>query len=276
MTTNSDKHNTRDDLDPEFGVSPLAETVRNIRDEQTARNEEDRTRLEPFVQEHLKLHRGAIEWLDDVHQWIADTYDFDIAGDNRAAAVWKMSGRILGICHLIVDSLELGYTAEVTSLGRDVHEANRLLEMFLMPNEKDLLRNWLADRNIKASTIRKAERRFQREVEQQMNDQGINVNYPSMEAISAQVHGELSGAAHHRRKWVDDNVNESERSMIKGKTDIWVRRAATTDSLMAVIEESMIIVGDAFSQFNEPTWYKENVGRFLEAFAVLRITMPLS
>ena len=276
MTPDPDINENRDELDSEFGASPLADEVRRARDERDSRTDAEQASFEPRIQEHLNIHRGAIDWLDDVHQWIADIYDFDIAGDNRAAPVWKMSGRILGFCHLIIDSLEMGYTAEVASLGRDIHEANRLLELFLMPNEKELLKRWLADQNIKAGTVRKAERRNQKEVEDQMKNQGLEAAFPSLETISGKVYGELSGAAHHRRKWVDDNVIESERRMIKGKTDVWIRRAATTDSLLAVVEESIIIVGDAFSQFNEPGWYKANVGRFLEAFATLRLTMPLT
>lgn len=276
MKNDANSEDDRDQLDPVLCQRELPKEVQEARDRRAADAEAERAFYEPRIREHLEFHRGVITYLDGVQQWIADTYDFDLAGDTRPAAVWQMSGRILGSCHMIIDNLEMGYTSEVVNSGRSVHEANRLLEVFLMPKEKDLLRRWMDDQNIPAVTLRKAERRYQKEVVKLMKAQGLEANFPSTDELSGQIYGKLSGSSHHRRTWVEDNVIKSERRMIKGRTDVWIRRAATTDALLGVVEESVIIVADAFALFNETGWYEKQIVPLINAIRNLRVVTSLT
>ena len=123
---------------------PSAQVLRS-REEQAARDEGARARWEEAIETHIAVHRMALDFLDETHQWIADTYNFDLIGDSRPAAMWQMTGRCIGIARLICDALALGYTAEVLHLARALHEADRLADIFALPEGTDLLRKWLAD-----------------------------------------------------------------------------------------------------------------------------------
>jgi hypothetical protein len=157
---------------------------------------------ESRVNAHIHAHRLALDFLADTHQWVADTYDFDLVGDTRPAAMWQMSGRCLGIGRLILDSLQLGYTAEVLHLGRAVHESNRLLATFHMQGEDALLRRWLRDEYVRPAEAREAEERFDKLLADAMREKGIEGDpVKAREGLSGVMYGHLSEAAHHRRKW---------------------------------------------------------------------------
>jgi hypothetical protein len=63
--------------------------------------------------------------------------------------------------------------------------------------------------------------------------------------------------------------------MLRGATPDWGRRAATTATMLVIVEEAVMAVGDALGEFMSPVWYTEHIGPFLEAFAALRVTQPL-
>lgn len=108
---------------------PGADVLRN-REAQMAQNEMERARWEHAIDANIAPHRLALDHLDETHQWIADTYDFELAGDSRQAATWQMAGRCIGIARLMCDALALGYTAEVLHLARTLHEADGLVGVF--------------------------------------------------------------------------------------------------------------------------------------------------
>jgi hypothetical protein len=59
----------------------------------------------------------AVDFLVETHQWIAYQFDFALDGETRAAAIWAMSGRCLGIARFMLDGIGLGYTAELPCAG---------------------------------------------------------------------------------------------------------------------------------------------------------------
>lgn len=89
------------------------------------------------------------------------------------------------------------------------------------------------------------------------------------------IYGDKSQAAHHRRKWTQDAVFPAQRTMLRGPTTNWARRAATTAAMLVIIEEAVMAVGDALGEFMEPGWYVEHVLPFLRTFEALRLTQPL-
>lgn len=232
---------------------------------------------EPRIKAHIDIHRRALAFLSESHQWIADTFDFDVQGNTRLVAVWQMAGRCIGIARLMLDSLELGYTAEVLHLGRALHEASRLLNVFHMVNEDDLVRCWLAGEYVSPSDCRQAEERFDGFLAEAMKARGEEPMPTRRGEKSREVYGHLSEAAHHRRRWTEDVVFAQERIMFTGPTDDYHRRAATVGSLLPVVEEAVIGVGDALAQVvPQPTWYAECVQPLLDGFAALRDSQPLS
>lgn len=243
------------------------------------RNEQDgRTRLvyESRIEAHITFHRGVLEYLTNLHQWVADTYDFDVKANTRLAALWEMAGRCLGIARLILDSLQLGYTAEVLHLGRAVHEANRLLNTFHMQGEDAIVRRWLAGEYVSPGECRQAEERFDQFLAEEMKKRGHEPIGIERGELSRDMYKKLSEAAHHRRKWTEDVVFVEERAMFTGPTSDYYRRAATVSSLVLVVEETVIGVGDSISQvIPDRQWYTNSIKPLIETFATLRVTHSL-
>ena len=182
------------DLEPPMKrvAGPTDEVVK-ARKEQADAAANNRDIYEPRIETHLKAHRAALEHLRETHEFIADSYDFDVDGDTRYAAAWQMSGRCLGIAFLMVDSLQLGYTAELPHLARALHEADRLLDLFLMPDERALLRRWLNGGKVSPSDARKAEERFDATISQVMSEAGVDEAYLNVRAgLSRSMYSKLS------------------------------------------------------------------------------------
>lgn len=267
-----------DDLTPTIRRTngPSAQVLRN-REEQAARDELAADRWKERTEAHISAHRIALDFLEHTHQWIADTYDFDLVGDTRPAATWQMAGRCIGIARLICDSLALGYTAEVLHLARALHEADRLADMLPLPEGTELLRKWLADEGdewVRPHEVRKAEADFEERLAAAMRQAGLPELGRTREQTRV-LYGHHSQAAHHRRKWTQDAVAPRLRTMLRGPTTVWERRAGTTAAMLGVVEEAVVSVGGALDVFMPPNWYVEKVKPFLVAFEALRETEPL-
>jgi hypothetical protein len=144
----------------------------------------------------------ALDFLGTTHQWIADEFGFDLEGETRAAAIWAMSGRCLGIARFMLDGLALGYTAEVLHLARAEQEASRLAEIFGTDEGTELLRKWLADEGdewVRPGEVRKADEAYEKRLAAAMNEAGLSEIPPTAER-SREIYGEHSQAAHHRQR----------------------------------------------------------------------------
>jgi hypothetical protein len=263
-----------DELQPPTRRTGLPDQVRRDRERQAAVDEIDRRRYEPAIRANIAAHRIALDALAKTHQILADEYDFDVVGDTRQAAVWQMAGRCIGISRLICDALELGYTADVMHLARALHEADRLLFVFTVPEETKLLRRWLTGEYVKPQHVRTAELRFEKNLARTMREAGLPT-LKRTDALTLEIYDQHSAAAHHRRRWTQDAVTPALRTMIRGRTDSWLRRAGTTAALLAVVEEGVQAVGDGLSSFVGPGWYEESVKPLLEGFAAVRLAHAL-
>jgi hypothetical protein len=247
------------------------------REAQAAQDELDRARWEKTIEANIAPHRLALDHLDTTHQWIADTFDFDLVGDSRQAATWQMCGRCIGIARLMCDALAMGYTAEVLHLARALHEADRLAGIFPQPEGAELLRKWLADEGeewVRPGQVRAAQERFAKRLAEVSREAGG----PELEmppGLERRIYGDQSQAAHHRRKWTQDAVFPAQRTMLRGPTTNWARRAATTAAMLVIVEEAVMAVGDPLGEFMEPGWYLDHVLPFLRTFEALRLTEPL-
>lgn len=237
----------------------------------------DQARFAAAVEAHIAAHLMAVDYLRECHQWVADYWDFDLIADSRPAALWQMAGRSIGIARLICDSLRLGYTAEVLHLARALHEADRLLDVFALAEGTDLLRKWLADDGndwVRPGEVRKALAEFEDRLATKMTELGLPTLEKAQEK-SKSMYDLQSRAAHHRRKWTQDAVLPELRTMIQGPSHHWGRRAVTTAAMLAVVEESVMSVGDALSPFFPGGWYDEHIKPFLTTFETIRIAQPL-
>jgi hypothetical protein len=267
-----------DDLMPEIARRELPADVRRNREMQAAADEADRQRYEQTINAHLTAFRIALDALEADHQRRGDELDFDLVADTRPAAMWQMAGRCIGIARLILDALALGYTTEVLHLARALHEADRLLDAFCDFDEGSLLRAWLADEGsewVRPSHTRRAEARFEQRLADAMTAEGKD-ELQRTEERTRRLYDQLSGAAHHRRQWVQDAVAPELRTMLWGPTTVWARRAMTTATMVAVVEEAVMSVGDTLERFHGQGWYKQNVEPYIAGFAVLRAEQPLA
>lgn len=155
-----------------------------------------------------------------------------------------MCGRIVGIAQLMLDALRLSYTAELLHLARAVHEADRLLFLFQIPEEADLVKQWLDDEVwVRPKATREAEDRFEERLAEAMKAAGVP-GLPRTKPMSEDIYGHHSEAAHHRRRWTQDAVLPDLRTMTRGKSDHWVRRVGTVAAMLPVVEEAVTSVGD--------------------------------
>lgn len=248
------------------------------RREQAAVQEElDRERWEHAIEAHIAAHRMALDHLDETHQWIADNYDFDLVGESRQAATWQMAGRCIGIGRLICDALTLGYTSEVLHLARALHEAEGLVAIFPLEEGTELVRKWLADHGdewVRPGEVRQTQEAFLVRLAELMREAGApDVEVPP--GLRRMIYGQQSQAAHHRRKWTQDAVAPLLRTMLRGSTTVWARRAVTAAATLVVVEGAVLSVGDALGQFMPPGWHVEHVVPFVQALDALRVTQPL-
>jgi hypothetical protein len=264
------------DLTPPVRSRELPTVVRHKRAMQAATDEADRRRYERAIDGHLAAFRMALDSLEEAHQEIADRFDLDLIGNTRPAAMWQMTGRCIGIARLIVDALAIGYTAEVLHLGRALHEADRLLDAFGDPDEVPLLQTWLADEQwVRPAHGREAEARFEQRLGEAMTAEGRD-ELQRTEEKTRRVYALYSEATHHRRRWVQDAVAPELRTMLRGPTTVWVRRAMTTATMAAVIEETVMSVGNALERLHGPGWYDVHVKPYIASFAALRTEQRLS
>jgi hypothetical protein len=136
------------------------------------------------------------------------------------------------------------------------------------------LRKWLADEWVRPGEARAAEAEFEERLAEAMRAAG----FPELERTSErtrELYGQQSQAAHHRRRWTQDAVFAGQRTMLRGRATVWVRRAATTAAMVGVVEEAVQAVGDALQAFHGPGWYRQEVQPFVESFEALRQSSPL-
>jgi hypothetical protein len=113
---------------------------------------DDEGEMRASLAERIRLVSGFIRPLCEVIQFGANAEGAAVSrrcggcrSCSRPAATWQMAGRCIGIARLVCDALELGYTAECCTLRARCTSADRLADIFPLPEGTDLVRKWLAD-----------------------------------------------------------------------------------------------------------------------------------
>jgi hypothetical protein len=113
---------------------------------------------------------------------------------------------------------------------------------------KTLKRPGSTSRGQATGEVRKADEAYEQRLAAAIEEAGLPEIPPTTEQ-SRFLYGELSQAAHHRRRWTLDSVTPALRTMIIGPTDNWLRRAGTAAAMLGVVEECVISVGGCLSAF---------------------------
>lgn len=96
--------------------------------------------------------RSACTW----HAAVLDVTDLDPLAPTRPAAAWRMAGRSLSLAVALARQPRLDIGNAGTAVARSMHEANRLLAVFLDSEEDALLRRWLSDESVRPEDARHA------------------------------------------------------------------------------------------------------------------------
>lgn len=133
----------------------------------------------------------AWEELVAMHEQYLDQTDLDPLGHSRAAALWLLAGRTLGLLRALLTQVHYGIGDEALVTDRAIHEAIQLQLSFCVPDSEaadGLVRVWLADEGAEGQISQRAGREVQDGYEQQLADamaaDGLEVLQPTWRPIS--------------------------------------------------------------------------------------------
>jgi len=215
----------------------------------------------------LRFYGETLEWLAAHHAQFAEKTTHDLAADERANAIWKLSGESVAHATALVALLEQGFTGQTWPAMRAVHEADRLLVAVTDTHEERISRRWLADQPIKQAEARAAEQRGVARIAKEMRAAGVEPISEDVETFSQQIYRGMSRAAHHQRSVVDESVDHEARTFVYGPEPRCERRLAYTIFAGALVREVLLHAGEALNVlWGPPTFYFEHLVPMLNRF----------
>lgn len=225
-------------------------------------NEDRDQRLIP---EALTFYRETVNWLEEHHADYARKTELDLAGNDRPSATWKLAGESIGAARALIDLLNAGYTTQTFPTMRAIHESNRLLGVVADPEEEEIAKRWLADREVKQSEAREAEQRQADRIAERMKAAGVEPP-PEVKQLTQKVYRGLSKAAHHQRSVVDEAIDFEAGVMIYGPDPRTARRLEFVIFTGTLIQEVLVKVGDGLCALRGPGFYDGHLLPMLKRF----------
>src|SRR4051812_11848535 len=105
-------------------------------------------RSKVVLDEQIAFYRENIKWLIAHHADFAQKAKLDLATDERANAIWKLSGQALSHATALIELLDLGYTTQTWPAMRAIHEVDRLLIAVCDPEEERIARRWSSGQEV--------------------------------------------------------------------------------------------------------------------------------
>jgi len=232
----------------------------------------------PRIEAHIAACRLVAKQLQDWHQRIADKTDLELIGYSRAAAIWLLAGRCLGLLEALLVQIEAGIDNEALITGRAIHEAARILFVFCDSEEEELLRVWLDDEGkqgyVKAGAARAAQDRFEEKLNEAMEGDGLR-RFNKTTELSAKVYDAMSRVAHSRRSTCVNSVWEAGRQMAYGRHPSPLRRASSASWGSAMTVEVANAVGDALRAFYGEGFFGKEVAPLIKSIEAVGEAAPL-
>lgn len=237
---------------------------------------------QPRIDAVLTACKLALTDLEGLHRRFADTTDLDVTGYSRAAAIWLLSGRTLGLLRALLVQVEAGIANEAMVTGRAIHEALRVLFAFSVPDANDLVRLWLDDEGqhgyVKQGPARDAEGRFERALAEAMEAAGVPALPPTREKTEA-LYDRMSRVAHNRRSSCVDAVFEAGRMMAYGRHPSPIRRAGYAAWAASMTTEVVDSVGEALhalhALYSRQGFFTDRIVPLRDAIEAVRVSAPL-
>jgi hypothetical protein len=218
------------------------------------------------IEETLTFFAETLEWLAGHHAAYARASTHDLAADEQANAVWKLGGQSIAEATALVDLLKLGYTGQTWPTTRAVHEVNRLLTAISDPQQRPLAERWLAGKKISQKAARAAEQEEAMRVAKAMREAGLDPGANHVQDLTRGLYRTMSMAAHHQRQIVDEGVDPAERTMIYGPDPRIGKRFAYVVSAAALVQEVLLLVGDALTRLWGPPFYTAHLVPMLRCY----------
>lgn len=237
-----------------------------------ARNEKI---LRPRIDAHLTAYNAALLELQQAHDLIADDDSVDLDGASREVGRWLMAGRCIGLARASLDLVRLGYTSEALPTVRSLHEATRLLDVFVLPDEDKLVARWLSGRSVDRGEVMRASERQQQAIRVEMLRAGEKPPGLTGSYFNGQ-YGRWSEFAHHRRRHVDDQVALAPRMMVVGPHPDWRSRAAMVNHFGDSLAELVSVGGAGLSKSLGSDWFHQRFQPTLSALLEVKRRIPLS
>lgn len=264
------------DLEPPIRASALTPEVaalRQIADAQAAHYDAE---LQPRIDRHIAVYQEAVDVLIATHRALADDTDIALGAATRWAAMWEMSGRCLAISNVLLHDLRGGYASEAIGTLRALHEASQLLSALSFHLEEDVVRRWLAGDYIRPREARDVQQRKQDLALARMAEAGIEPEGGNIVELGRQIYSTLSEGSHHQRSVMGESIAPALRRFAYGPHPDARNRASQVDYSGELLEEVIIIVGDAFADILGRDFYVQRVRPIQESLARVREEAPLS
>jgi len=263
------------DLEPPIGRRDLPDAVQAARrgaDELTARLD---AAIQPRIDAHLSIYEEAVERLISTHRALVDQTDLEIGAATRWAAIWELSGRCLAISKVLIHDLRGGFASEAIGTVRALHEANQLLGALTFHEEEEAVRRWLAGDYVTPQQARTILGSKQALALERMREAGIEPVGGDVVELGREIYGFMSESAHHRRGGFRDSISPDLRRFVFGPHPDARIRATYVEYAGHLLEEVVMVVGDAFADFLGRDYYTNTVTPLIQSLERVREQMPL-
>jgi hypothetical protein len=266
-------------LDVPIQYRALPARVAQARLESAADNARNEQVAQPRIEAVLTACRLVLQQLEGHHRRFADTTDLDLVGYSRASAIWLLSGRLLGLLNALLVQAEAGICTETMITGRAIHEAARILQVFSVLGEEQLVRLWLDDEGkysyVKQRDARAGQARYEAALAEAMSEQGLTP-IASTAALSEEMYDRLSRVAHSRRSSCVNSVSEVGRLMAYGWHPSPIHRADVAVWAASMATEVVLYVGAALQGlYSKPGFFAEVILPMQQSIEAVRESAPL-
>lgn len=266
-------------IDGRYRERELPARVVQARAEAAADDEANETVARPMIDGVLEACRIAAGELEARHREIVDKTDLDPAGYSRAAAIWLLSGREIGLLRALLVQISAGIGNESLVTGRAIHEATRVLGALIAPDADDLVRIWLDDEGrhgyVRQGPARAAWERLEAKLAEMMEAAEVPT-IPSTTALTEELYDRMSRSAHNRRSSCLDSYWARGRVMSYGRQPSAIRRASYASWAASMTGEVLNAVGDAIGWLRaDAEFYSKQIVPLREAVEAVRETYRL-
>jgi hypothetical protein len=264
------------DLDPPIGDWQLPIEVVALREIADAEAAHFDVKLQPRIEKHIAVYQEVVNAMIATHRALADDTDLELGANTRWAAIWEMGGRCLAISNVLLHDLRGGFTSEAIGTLRALHEASQLLSALSFHEEEDVVRRWLAGEFIRPREARDVQRRKQDLALQRMAEAGVEPEGGDVVKLGRQIYGVLSEGSHHQRSVMAESMAPALRRFAYGPHPDASNRAVHVEYAGELLEEVIIVVGDAFAYILGRGFYAQRVRPLQKRLARIREEAPLS